>query len=121
MQATDFWGEIETTAVRTPLSMMREQAAALGPRTKNLVEAKVETRIYAGDFRHTFALVVPSLDNYTYELFQIQHDVNLYPVHVMGQIAALTTEDEFTAWLRKRLSSEQTRKIVTNLLAQAES
>lgn len=43
MQATDFWGKIETTAIRTPLSIMREQAAALGPRTMNLVEARVET------------------------------------------------------------------------------
>jgi hypothetical protein len=121
MQATDFWGEIETSVVKTPLSIMREQAAALGPRTKNLVEAKVETKIFGGQFIHTFELVVPSLDNYTYQLFKIQHPANLYPIEVFGASIALRTEDEFLGWLRDRLSSEQTRKIVSNLLAQAQS
>jgi hypothetical protein len=121
MQATDFWGEIETSAIKTPLSIMREQAAALGPRTKNLVEAKVETKIFGGQFIHTFELVVPSLDNYTYQLFQIQHPAQMYPIMVMSPTIALHTEDEFMVWLRDRLSSEQTRKIVSNLLAQAQS
>jgi hypothetical protein len=122
MQATDFWGEIETTAVRTPLSILREQAAALGPRTKNLVEAKVQTTIYSGYLIHSFNLVVPSVDSYTYQLFQIEHPVDLYPIHVKDSPPIiLETEDEFTAWLRERLSAERTRKILSNLLAQAQS
>jgi hypothetical protein len=120
MHATDFWGEIETTAVRTPLSIMREQAAALGRRTKNLVEAKVETRTSRGQFLHSFELVVPSLD-YTYELFEIEHPPELYPVEVTGKNIHIHTEAAFMDWLRERLSSEQTRKIVSNLLAQAQS
>jgi hypothetical protein len=121
MQATDFWGEIEAIEVRTPLSILREQAAALGPRTKNLVEAKVETEIAGTSFRHAFDLVVPSLDNYTYRLFEIQHDHDLYPIYVRTTAEQLTDEGAFIDWLRVRLTSPQTRKIVGNLLAQAQS
>lgn len=121
MQATDFWGEIETTEVKTPLSIMREQAAALGPRTKNLVEAKVDTETRGGEFIHTFELVVPALEDYTYRLFQVQHSVEMYPIRVKGTPIELETEETFTAWLRERLSSEKTRKLVSNLLAQAQS
>jgi hypothetical protein len=121
MQATDFWGEIEATTVRTPLSILREQAAALGPRTKNLVEAKVETRNNGGKFIHAFELVVPSLDNYTYQLFEVQHPPELYPIELRGKNILLTTEDSFMSWLKDPLSSAETRKIVSNLLAQAQS
>jgi hypothetical protein len=121
MQATDFWGEIGATEVRTPLSILREQAAALGRRTKNLVEARVETRTSRGAFVHTFELVVPSLDDYTYMLFQVQHDLNLYPIEVVGTKVVLAHEDAFMDWLREQLSSAQTRKIVSNLLAQVQS
>jgi hypothetical protein len=121
MQATDFWGELGTTEVKTPLSIMREQAAALGRRTKNLVEARVETRTVGRSFVHSFELVVPSLDDYTYQLFEIRHELDLYPIDVKGTDVVLTTEEAFTAWLRDRLSSAETRRIVTNLLAQAQS
>jgi hypothetical protein len=120
MQATDFWGEIGTTDIRTPLSILREQAAALGPRTKNIVEAKVETTVIGGYFVHSFSLVVPSLDNYKYELFDVRHEPDLYPVRV-DTFTDLANEDAFKTWLRERLSSERTRKIVNNLLAQAQS
>ena|ERR1035438_5790846 len=121
MQATDFWGEIGTTEVKTPLSILREQAAALGPRTKNLVEAKVETKVIGRYFIHSLYLVVPSLDGYTYELFKVRHEIDLYPIEVIGTPLTFATEDAFTAWLRVRLSSEETRRIVANLVAQAQS
>ena len=121
MQATDFWGEIGATGVRTPLSILREQAAALGPKTSHLVEAKVETRSYGQSIVHTFDLVVPGLDDYTYRLFEIEHDPNLYPLSVRNEDLEFANEKDFTNWLRKQLSSEKTRKLVSNLLAQVQS
>jgi hypothetical protein len=43
---TDFWGEIVSAAERTPVSIMREQAALLGTKTRNLIEARVESSTF---------------------------------------------------------------------------
>jgi hypothetical protein len=127
----DLWGEIAPAAVRTPLAILREQAALLGPKTKNLVEATVTTRRdrfqgeSIGEFVHHFNLVVPSLDGYTYELFHVTHGVNLYPVIIPGGgpmlARPLKSEEEFLGWLRQELSSPNTKRIISNLLAQATS
>ena len=94
----------------------------LGPKTNNLVEARVDTAVARDQqFVHHFNLVVPALDNYIYQLFAIQHGIDLYPVKVPGTTQELRNEAEFTEWLPQRLSSPETRKIVSNLVAQAQS
>jgi len=122
MAARDFWGDVQAIEVKTPLAILREQASMLGPKTKNLVEARVETAIARDQqFVHRFNLVVPPLDNYIYELFTIQHGIDLYPVKVPGTTQESRDEAEFTEWLRLRLASPETRRIVNNLVAQAQS
>ena len=118
---TDFWGEIAPTVVRTPVAILREQAALLGTKTKNLVEATVYTESYRGAFRHLFNLVVPGLNDYTYNLFTIEHGIGLYPVTVVGREFRFETEQDLTEWLRGFLSSVETKRIVGNLLAQVAS
>jgi hypothetical protein len=104
---------------------MREQAALLGRKTKNLVEAKVATSVLLGGFTAHFNLVVPALGNYTYELFKVRHGVEPYPVEVPLEIPhpalSLKSEEEFVSWLQQTLSSPKTKRIVSNLLAQATS
>jgi hypothetical protein len=115
----DLWGDIQVAAIRTPAAILREQAALLGQKTQNVIEARVDTETYDKDFHHYFRLIVPALDNYTYELFSVRHSVELYPVK--SGFKEFKTESEFTDWLREKLSSPETRKIVGNLLAQANS
>jgi hypothetical protein len=116
----DLWGDIQVSDVRTPVAILREQAALLGAKTQQVIEAQVETQIYNKDFEHSFNLVVPALGYYKYSLFAVRHDVDLYPVHLApGSFAK--TEDDFVKWLGRRLSSPETRKIIGNLLAQANS
>lgn len=117
---TDLWGDIIPEQVRTPVAILREQATLLGRKTKNLVEARVETDVCGTELCHHFQLVVPVLDGYTYELFHVWHGVDIYPVRVPN-MQALKNEDEFTGWLREQLSSPKTTKIIGNLLAQANS
>jgi hypothetical protein len=108
--------------VDTPARMMREQASLLGRKTENVVEATVDTTTNRGDFVHSFDLVVPALDHYTYELFRIRHGVDLYPVYVDSpsfKQVELKTKDAFKAWLQERLSSPDTKRIVVSLVAQA--
>ena len=136
---TDFWGEIVPAQERTPLAILREQAALLGTKTKNLIEATVDTSVTPdGQFVHRFTLVVPALSSYKYELLRIEHGVASYPISVASEVPSaqlsrepvnllvnprlssqLQTEQEFTDWLHRKLSSAETRKIVGNLLAQA--
>ena len=134
---TDFWGDIASEGQRTPLAILREQATLLGTKTKNLVEATVDTSVDArGRFVHRFTLVVPSLSSYKYELFRIEHGVAIYPITVAsGPLVLVTneslgsqllgsllqTEQEFVNWLRGKLSSAETKRIIANLLAQATS
>jgi hypothetical protein len=138
---TDFWGEIVPAQERTPLAILREQASLLGTKTKNLVEATVDTSVDPnGQFVHRFTLVVPSLGSYKYELFRIEHGVAIYPISFASEVPSaqlsrepvnrlmnprlssqLETEQEFVDWLRQKLSSDETKRIIANLLAQATS
>lgn len=115
----DLWGEVVPAEVRTPLSILREQASLLGAKTNNLVEATVTTATYRDEFVHRFLLVVPGFDNYTYELFRIAHGIELYPVFAGG--SARETEEKFIAWLKTTLSSDETKRIISNLFSQARS
>src|ERR1039458_5495801 len=121
----DLWGEIVPAAVRTPLAVLREQAALLGPKTKNLIEATVTTSKarFLDQFVHHFNLVAPTLDGYKFELFSVTHGIALYPVSVPGDpqgppTTTLSSEEELIEWLRHKLSSRDTKEIVSNLLAQ---
>ena len=133
---TDLWGEIAAAPVRTPLAILREQAALLGKKTQNLIEAKVATAVRGPKFVHRFQLVVPSMTDYTYELFEVSHGIEMYPVTVPVTVPSnpsaeelmagmlsdtVANEEEFVAWLRQELSSEKTMRIVSNLLAQVNS
>ena len=138
---TDYWGDIGSEGQRTPLAILREQAALLGTKTKNLVEATVDTGVDSlGHFVHRFTLVVPSLSSYKYELFRIEHGVAIYPITVpseppsaqlsrwpvnliaVGSLSLqLESEQEFIDWLHRKLSSAETKRIIANLLAQATS
>jgi len=117
----DLWGEIVPSEVRTPVSILREQASLLGAKTKYMIEGQVETRVVESNFYHAFKLVVPALDNYAYELFEIRHSVSLYPVRIVATLSDLKSEEAFVDWLAKKLSSAETKSLIGNLLAQANS
>jgi hypothetical protein len=117
----DLWPALPHVKLRTPVSILREQAALLGHKTKNLLEAEVSTNTWHGELRHSFKIVAPALD-YSFELFSVTHGLDLYPI--LGQRAneavATRLEDEaaFIVWVREQLSSERTLRLIQALLAQ---
>lgn len=117
---TDFWGDLQLSPVITPVMILREQAALLGAKTHRQIEASVETRASDGIFYHSFNLVVPALDNYTYQLFRICHGIDLYPVLVETPRGALKmhSEYDFLLWLREKLSSQSTKQVISSILGQ---
>jgi hypothetical protein len=121
VQESDFWGEIEEAdSTLTPSMILKQQAALLGAKTKHLLEAEVRTIAQNEYFYHHFCLIVPTLDNYTYELFRVSHKIGLYPVTVNDSVGKqLKTEEDFKEWVHQKLSSLGTKQLLANLLSLA--
>jgi hypothetical protein len=132
MAATpDFWPDIGDAKPKvTPLSLMKQQAALLGKRTQNLLEARVVTIPHEKDVVLSFVIEVPVL-GYQYELFRVrQNMVDLYPVVIVSapklgegphRAPVLRSEDEFLEWLKDVLNSDTTKRVLGSLLAQVET
>jgi len=120
----DFWGnDFDTTAFIPPVTILREQAAALGRKTKQLVTAEVDTTQMYSSIMQTMTLVAPALDNYRYKLFTTVHDIDLYPTRTTFNSNLYEAEDAdaFREVLRIILSDPSTQRIVKSLLAQSKT
>ena len=81
---SDLWPEdIQSVKAVAPVTIVREQGATLGKKTKNLVIGEVEEIAASerGRFAFRFAITAPAL-KYEYDLFSFQYGVDLYPVDV---------------------------------------
>jgi hypothetical protein len=127
----DLWPpELGTTSVVPPLAILRRQEAALGERTQGLLEGQVETLTKGDGFIQVFYVVAPSL-SYRYKLFEVRHGVEGYPVYYTSPVSdpfgpeppslVLKTPDEFTEWLKEKLSSVETQRVVGSLLSQVKA
>jgi hypothetical protein len=124
---TDFWpddiGETGEPELRTPVALLREQAVALGEKTKNVVTAEVESGTDGDTFVHTLYLAAPSI-NYKYQLLTVRHPLLLYPLLAKepSNISwkKLESEDDFLQWLKGVLASENTKKVIRALKAQSQ-
>ena len=129
MSTDSLWGELPNLdTTRTPRRILVEQGAQLAAQTGHLVEAEVTTVevpwTATGNVAYSFALLVPSLGNYRYDLFVVSHDkISIYPatVYVADDMKGLVSRDEseFKAVLAKVFQSDRTRKALTSLLLQA--
>jgi hypothetical protein len=125
----DLWPEIEQSGEVPPVAILREQAALLGHKTHNLLQGRVDTRIAPGGlFVHSFYIVAPTLDNYIYKLFEIEHGVNPYPVvsdeqqfYKAPAPLRLKSEQDLLHHVREILNSDQTKRILGSLLAQVKA
>ena len=115
----DLWGELAPADMRTPVSLLREQAALLGEKTGYVVVARVETTPRSGFFNHRLILVAAALGDYEYELLKIRHGVDLYPVTDARTGEEMEDEELFLEWLHQQLTSPATVKVVGNLVALA--
>lgn len=118
----DLWPEnIGVSAMVTPATILKEQAALLAEKTKGLVEADVRSSGSGTQFVHSFTLRVPALDNYHYVLFTASHPIELYPAVIAfrGHEPVTTPDEEtFVAQLAIVLSCDETTRVVQGLIAQ---
>jgi hypothetical protein len=139
----DLWGDLPSAeTIRTPYTILKEQASILTEKTKGLLlgEVKLSPQIeYINRFGELvdqekqqsqlfvafLRIQVPSLNNYTYSVVKIQYPIpQLYPVLVTSLASAedrecdCANEAEFENFLGKILSSSDVKRVISTLLAQ---
>lgn len=121
--AQDLWGDLSAplpSEADTPWRpLLREQAELLADKTNGALTA--ELAFFAapgGVFRTQFIIVVPALDHYSHELFEVtQRQFDPFPVEVTQRERHMTcrTVDDFVEALRAVLGSTTTREVVNRL------
>lgn len=136
-----------TSKQLSPVAILKRQASLLGERTKNIVEAEVETKAadHQKKLQHWFYLVAPALDFYKYPLFRVEHSpTQFYPLMIIVSSSAETSttgnrlskfdgitrreqvkmlsvksEAEFTAHLKTIFAADETKKVIQSLIDQS--
>jgi hypothetical protein len=130
----DLWPEDITAAEGElpPITILKQQASLLGRRTRNVVEAEVETVAmdYPGYLRHTLFLVAPALNFYRHPLLEVEHDATqLYPASIRASRSgngpskrrrtSAKNSDEFKMALKEIFADDETKRTIGSLLAQS--
>jgi hypothetical protein len=128
-----FEGYEETKA---PVEILQQQASFLGEMTKNVLKGLIgqgESSYKDLPFLYEFYINAPTVGNYSYKLFSIVHDIDLYPVYLMVEkemqkeilgeqykagILRIKYSDEttFAYGLGKVFRSTKTKKVINSLL-----
>lgn len=110
---------------KSPLIILREQAAKLNEKTSNIVEARVSVEPYIEQnlLFIRFNLKAPALGGYEYELLDMLQPADLYPVTLKFEDKYIETmsEADFKDQLELIFKSTRTRKIIGSLIAQSKS
>jgi len=126
MSLENLWGELpKTGTTRTPLVILREQAALFGEMTNRILEASVYAQMIASPSRFIADLniIAPTLNHYRITIAQIKYDLTkTYPVELVDTLAGVThivdTEEEFNRALESILNSEKVQRVISSLLLQ---
>jgi len=128
MQSDNLWGEIpKKGSLRTPITILREQATVLGQATNNVLQGDVTTgrETFGSEFQMTLSIVAPALDNYRFSLLRVTHDLELFPVTVYDLVNdtqyQCSDEASFLHALKEILSSKSTHRIIDSLLSQSQA
>ncbi|MEM9543420.1 MAG: hypothetical protein AAGA60_28495 [Cyanobacteria bacterium P01_E01_bin.42] len=132
------WGEIPTSEnLRTPYTILQEQASILSESTQGLLLGEVVPMPYTNrpylslspnqrQFYGVLRIKVPSLTNYTYSLLEVEYPIQTYPIFVRnlaGEDDKYECEDEegFKAAVKDILSSDEVRQVIAILLSQIQA
>jgi len=129
----NFWGEIpKVDKARTPLSILKEQAAMLGQLSNRLLEGDVTLESNSPSKIDAFlSIVAPSLGGYSIDIIEITYDIEIYPLRLIKLLEGsleegyeyiiVRNEEEFIGSLKAILSSDKVKRIISSLLIQIKS
>jgi len=128
MSTQNLWGELPVVEkVRTPLSILREQAALLGQTSEKLLEGEVVVTSDSPDqIEAHLNIVAPTLGGYSVTILSIRHGLEMYPVTVQhalveGTRISAKNEEAYLDALKRIFTSESVRKVITALRIQIRS
>jgi hypothetical protein len=127
MMPDDLWGDVPAPGeVRTPISILREQADLISQKTAGLIKGRVVSPplISGSSPQATLQLIVPNMNNYSYSIVTVTSDpVSIYPAGLLpaGDRAwsQAIDEEQFKVLLGAVLSSPRIKKALIGLQAQA--
>jgi len=97
--AESLWpSDITSVSFRTPVATLKEQAAALGTATREIVTAEVIRIAQEETFLHKFVIVSPSLGAYRYELFSVWHSAIVYPLNLRWKNTVFSIGTNRNSW-----------------------
>jgi hypothetical protein len=120
MATDDLWGELpDVEEIKTPLVILKEQAGLLTEKTGGLLVGEVAQQ----DFKYSLDIIVPTLNNYSYNLLHVHSDMDIYPLMLYGGGSSVkcSDEDEFKKKLGKILKSQETQDVISKLLMHVRS
>jgi hypothetical protein len=123
MSSKSLWGDLsQIERVRSPRTILLEQARYLTEVTKGALVGGVSDEIYPGRFRYYLVVEVPALNSYRVTVLTAEHDVDLYPVRIKADRAKIDVschdETEFENVVGSVLSSLEVKAMLSRLLSQ---
>lgn len=126
----NLWGDLpDATSTPCPESLLTEQANFLTEKTDGLLRGTVKREIsmFSLDpefpFLFRFLIVVPSLNNYEYEVCSIARPLTLYPARIesehLEKPLVIENQNALNASLKSILQSTTLHKVIGALRAQA--
>lgn len=138
-----FDGVIEENFVKPPIAVLKELAQGLEKRTAGLLVGEVTQDYRNSKFCLQFYIRAPSLNNYSYKVFEIRHDLSFYPLRIestdqnifKATKSSLDLDESFEEYrymdakdqeeleeiLKTIFSSPEVKKVINGLLAQSKS
>jgi hypothetical protein len=121
--AKSLWGDLtELAIVPTPKTILEEQASLLGEATGGMLIGVVEEAGQTRRFSYSLNVVVPALNNYTYEILRVSYPLEMYPVSLVAERPAvnrsIATEKGFEEAVENVLSSPEVRSVLSRLKSQ---
>ena len=116
-----FWAVPDVADMRTPLGILREQAAALTKATNGVLVGAVETERRGDHLILKLEIVAPALNDYRYRILNYQQPIGLYPGKFYGygtDPTEVSDEANFVSAIKHILASEAIKKVLKSLLAQ---
>ena len=116
-----FWAIPDVADLRTPLSILREQAAALTAATKGVLVGAVETERNGDELLLRLDIIVPALNDYRYQLMSYRQTIHKYPglMYAFGTNYTINDESHFITSIKRTLASTNVKNVLTSLLSQA--
>lgn len=118
-EVVDLWPDFHLEKVRSPKSILKEQADLLSQKTNNVLKGDIGSVSQQAETTVGFLITSPFLNNYKYQLFYVKFNpATLYPVFLEGY-GSCNDEGEFVLKVKEILSASSTIKIINSLYSQS--